>query len=164
MGASRKGLIFGFLLLPLMLFSQDADQSITIAFQDEPLLDALAKLDQATDRQLSFNPLILPQDLRINQTFESRELDEILSAMLGAGYEFKDVSSYTIIQKKQQKKQKKRENISESGNRAGFQPMSLSYCQDRALVNWLNFISLFEMYWTSPGSSTPSMWSSITGP
>ena len=57
------------------------------------------------------------------------------------------------------KRQKKSDekNTSEVANR-GFQPMSLSYCQDRALVNWLNFIfrNSFSRFGGSSISVVPS--------
>lgn len=86
-----------FFFISRFLYSQD--QTLTISFQNESLQDALSKLDEATEQQLAYNPQILPNDLVLNQRFESQTTEAILTEILGLDYQLKSIGNYVIIQK-----------------------------------------------------------------
>jgi len=92
--------------LAITMIAQEGSSTLTIRFENQPLLDALAMLDEATESQLSFNPQILPQDKRINRSFESEPVENILGDILGSRYELKEIGHYLIIQKKVTTKKK----------------------------------------------------------
>lgn len=106
MDASKQLLIIFSFLLCTNAFSQVSDDAISISFQNEPLLEALAKLDGVTNKQLSFNPQILPQNQLVNKVYEDQNIKVILEEVLGSSYELKSISNYLIIQKKEVRKQK----------------------------------------------------------
>ena len=99
MGVGRSVGFFVFQLLVWSLLAQE-QQFLTLTFENEPLLDALDRLDKVTDQQLSYNPKVLPNEALINASFEHASAESILSVMLGPGYEFKQIGVYLIIQKK----------------------------------------------------------------
>ncbi len=79
--------------------SRDQDQAVSISFDNEPIQSALLQLDGLTERQLSYNPQILPPDLTLSQSFESETPKRIISEILGSSYQLKDIGNYLIIQK-----------------------------------------------------------------
>ncbi len=89
-----------FLLCSILLPGQSAEgQKVTISFENEPLQDALLRLDGISDHQLSYNPQILPSGVILNQSFQSESPREILDKILGGDYELKSIGNYIIIQK-----------------------------------------------------------------
>ena len=112
MVASKRLLVCWGILLQVHLFAQNSDSQISIEFQQEPLLDALAKLNESTDKQLSFNPQILPKDRTVDRSFRDESVESVLDEIIGPGYEVKSISNYLIIQKKVVKKQKTTYRIS----------------------------------------------------
>ncbi|MEM0940529.1 MAG: hypothetical protein AAF600_09785 [Bacteroidota bacterium] len=63
------------------------------------LSEALRSLDKATEKQLSFNDLILPQNLIVNDSFTEQTPTSILQQILGASFRMKNIGEYIIIQK-----------------------------------------------------------------
>ncbi|MEP1095058.1 MAG: hypothetical protein ABJG78_08105 [Cyclobacteriaceae bacterium] len=82
-----------------LLFGQSTDQPISISFENESLEGALLKLDLALERQLSYNPQILPSGVVVNQSFERESPENVLTAILGKAYQLKNIGDYIIIQK-----------------------------------------------------------------
>ena len=90
------------LLFVLILFAAigaTSQERITIAFENETLGDALVKLDQRTEQQLSYNPQTLPLDNQVSASFTDRAPEDILSEVLGSSYQLKNIGNYIIIQK-----------------------------------------------------------------
>lgn len=100
--------LFGlFLSTVLLLCGQSSDPPISIAFENEPLEQALLKLDIAVERQLSYNPQILPLGVVVNQSFDGESPEKILTDILGENYTLKKIGDYIIIQKVQPVKKEK---------------------------------------------------------
>jgi len=112
MGAIRTLFASMLFCLAVLANGQGSDQFISINFEDQPLLEALARLDQATERQLSFNPQILLQDQVVNQSFETKPIQQILLEILGSAYDLKEIGNYLIIQRKVTVKKKSTFSIS----------------------------------------------------
>ena len=106
MVVNRMLLILCGILIQFQLIAQDPDTHISIDFSQEPLLEALAKLDRSTSKQLSFNPQILPQDQFVDGTFMNEPVEEVLGDLIGPSFEVKSISNYLIIQKRVMSKQK----------------------------------------------------------
>ena len=104
MAASKKLFIALGFFVSISLFAQE--NTISIKFDQEPLLEALAKIDQQTTKQLSYNPQILPKSEVVNKSYESEQIEKVLGDMLGSRYELKEIGNYLIIQKKITKKEK----------------------------------------------------------
>ncbi len=101
MAASKLTLIGILVFTSAALLGQSADvsQKITVTFQNESLENALLRLDDLADRQLSYNPQILPSGVVINRSFASETPEIILNKILGDAYELKTIGNYIIIQK-----------------------------------------------------------------
>ncbi|MEM6737103.1 MAG: hypothetical protein AAF620_13640 [Bacteroidota bacterium] len=95
------GKFFPFFLLisSSLTFAQTDEQKISITFSESSISEALISLDNATEKQLSFNHLILPQDLIINDSFIEQTPTSILRKILGASFQMKNIGDYIIIQK-----------------------------------------------------------------
>lgn len=98
MDASRFISFFLF-ISSLLLFAQNDEQKISITFHMKSLSEALRSLDKATEKQLSFNDLILPQNLIVNDSFTEQTPTSILQQILGASFRMKNIGEYIIIQK-----------------------------------------------------------------
>ncbi|MEP5610716.1 MAG: hypothetical protein ABJP45_00630 [Cyclobacteriaceae bacterium] len=96
---SRVGLLVIFLSVSTSLFGQSSDQPISISFENETLENALLELDKVVERQLSYNPQILPTGVVVNQSFEGQSPENVLTAILGSAYQLKNIGDYIIIQK-----------------------------------------------------------------
>ncbi len=89
-----------FLLYNWSLLGQTPEeQKITISFDNEPLQEALLRLNDLSDQQLSYNPQILPTGIVLNQSFRSESPKSIIEEILGDAYELKSIGNYLIIQK-----------------------------------------------------------------
>lgn len=99
MGVSRFGhFLILLLLLPLWSLGQ-AEGKITINFEGESYAEALSKLDRLADRQLSYNPQILPSGSVPRQSYTSRDAEDILQDILRNSYQLKNIGNYLVIQK-----------------------------------------------------------------
>ncbi len=109
MAASKITLLGIFLSASIFLYGQSAndDQKITISFNNELLQEALLRLDEISDHQLSYNPKVLPPGVVLNQSFESKGTETILKEILGHTLELKQIGNYIIIQKAEPAKKKK---------------------------------------------------------
>lgn len=96
---SRVALLGIFLSVSILLRGQSADQPISISFENEPLERALLELDRVVERQLSYNPQILPSGVVVNQSFDEESPENVLTAILGNAYRLKNIGDYIIIQK-----------------------------------------------------------------
>ena len=76
---SRASLLGVFLSISILLYGQSTDQKISISFENEPLESALLKLDGVVERQLSYNPQILPSGVVLNQSFDAETPENILA-------------------------------------------------------------------------------------
>ena len=108
MAASKIILLGIFLSASIILYGQSADddQKITISFNNELLQEALLRLDEMSDHQLSYNPKVLPPGVVLNQSFESKGTETILKEILGHTLELKQIGNYIIIQKAEPAKKK----------------------------------------------------------
>lgn len=104
MGVQTRIKLFTILLILLVtakpIWSQDLDErSVTIDLQKVTVNEGLSQINALEGVKLSYNPDHMA-DKVVTQSFQNQPIEEVLTAVLGTGFNFKYRGSYIIIQPK----------------------------------------------------------------